>query len=241
MAKISSRHIPAKNLLTEAGYVHKTNEMSFRVSDSRRKDRRPRNLTSAESLVCPRLGDSEFPRRSSAGAIDVTLRGGPVHKSWTLSDWAMTYTDLPNRLVPVQVSDKDLFKTKNAERRLSHPLGAQDEIDSETFGPTPPNMTSGITMEMAGRGKSCCRSWMQVTVEEGGNRRQTVSTGVELGLVIFDGPVSTPVVMVWPTSSPSSTAACIQLDSLTCPAASGLGAAPGREDDWMDEAFLNPR
>ncbi|KAK0712811.1 hypothetical protein B0T26DRAFT_753001 [Lasiosphaeria miniovina] len=122
----------------------------------------------------------------------------------------MTYTDLPNQLVPVQVGDKDLFKTTDAERPLSHPLGAQNEIDSE------------------------------VTVEEGGNRRQTVSTGVELGLVIFDGPVSIPVVMIWPRPSPSSTAACIQLDSLTCPAASGLGAVPGREDDRMDEAFLTP-
>ncbi|KAH7326636.1 hypothetical protein B0I35DRAFT_368982 [Stachybotrys elegans] len=52
-----------------------------------------------------------------------------AHKGWTLKDWAMTYTDLPNRLVRVEVGDKDVFQTTDAERRLSHPPGAQDEID----------------------------------------------------------------------------------------------------------------
>jgi phosphoacetylglucosamine mutase len=53
-----------------------------------------------------------------------------AHKAWTLKDWAMTYTDLPNRLVRVEVGDKDLFQTTDAERKLSHPAGAQDEIDA---------------------------------------------------------------------------------------------------------------
>ncbi|KAH7137316.1 hypothetical protein B0J13DRAFT_77017 [Dactylonectria estremocensis] len=52
-----------------------------------------------------------------------------AHKGWTLKDWASTYNDLPNRLVRVEVGDKDLFQTTDAERRLSHPPGAQDEID----------------------------------------------------------------------------------------------------------------
>ncbi|KAK3694034.1 N-acetylglucosamine-phosphate mutase-like protein [Podospora appendiculata] len=52
-----------------------------------------------------------------------------AHKNWTLRDWAMTYTDLPNRLVRVEVADKDLFETTDAERRLSKPSGAQEEID----------------------------------------------------------------------------------------------------------------
>ncbi|OAA49320.1 N-acetylglucosamine-phosphate mutase [Metarhizium rileyi] len=52
-----------------------------------------------------------------------------AHKGWTLKDWAMTYTDLPNRLVRVEVGNKDLFHATDAERRLSHPPGAQDEID----------------------------------------------------------------------------------------------------------------
>lgn len=53
-----------------------------------------------------------------------------AHKNWTLRDWATTYNDLPNRLVRVEVADKDIFQTTDAERRLSHPEGAQDEIDS---------------------------------------------------------------------------------------------------------------
>lgn len=52
-----------------------------------------------------------------------------AHKQWTLRDWAMTYADLPNRLVRVEVGNKDLFATTDAERRLSHPEGAQEEID----------------------------------------------------------------------------------------------------------------
>ncbi|KAK0731121.1 N-acetylglucosamine-phosphate mutase-like protein [Lasiosphaeris hirsuta] len=53
-----------------------------------------------------------------------------AHKSWTLRDWVMTYSDLPNRLVRVEVGNKDLFQTTDAERRLSSPEGAQDEIDN---------------------------------------------------------------------------------------------------------------
>ncbi|KAL1839139.1 hypothetical protein VTJ49DRAFT_1835 [Mycothermus thermophilus] len=52
-----------------------------------------------------------------------------AHKKWTLRDWAMTYTDLPNRLVRVEVGNKDLFQTTDAERRLLRPEGAQEEID----------------------------------------------------------------------------------------------------------------
>ncbi|PFH56360.1 hypothetical protein XA68_16610 [Ophiocordyceps unilateralis] len=52
-----------------------------------------------------------------------------AHKVWTLRDWAMTYADLPNRLIRVEVGNKDLFRATDAERRLSRPVGAQDEID----------------------------------------------------------------------------------------------------------------
>ncbi|OTB08803.1 hypothetical protein M426DRAFT_316829 [Hypoxylon sp. CI-4A] len=52
-----------------------------------------------------------------------------AHKGWTLRDWAMTYQDLPNRLVRVEVGNKDLFHTTDAERKLSHPEHCQDEID----------------------------------------------------------------------------------------------------------------
>ncbi|KAI0482256.1 phosphoglucomutase/phosphomannomutase domain-containing protein [Xylariaceae sp. FL0804] len=52
-----------------------------------------------------------------------------AHKGWSPKEWAMTYQDLPNRLVRVEVGDKDLFQTTDAERKLSHPPGCQAEID----------------------------------------------------------------------------------------------------------------
>ncbi|KAH9908993.1 phosphoglucomutase/phosphomannomutase domain-containing protein [Xylariomycetidae sp. FL2044] len=52
-----------------------------------------------------------------------------AHKGWSLKDWALTYQDLPNRLVRVEVGDKDLFQTTDAERKLSQPEGCQNEID----------------------------------------------------------------------------------------------------------------
>ena len=36
---------------------------------------------------------------------------------------------LPNRLVRVEVGNKDLFQTTDAERKLSAPAGCQAEID----------------------------------------------------------------------------------------------------------------
>ena len=42
----------------------------------------------------------------------------------------MTYTDLPNRLVRVEVKDRNIFKTTDAERRLVEPDGVQTDIDT---------------------------------------------------------------------------------------------------------------
>lgn len=52
-----------------------------------------------------------------------------AHKSWSPSQWEATYKDLPNRLVRVEVIDRNLFVAVDAERRLQEPKGAQDEID----------------------------------------------------------------------------------------------------------------
>ncbi|TVY31981.1 Phosphoacetylglucosamine mutase [Lachnellula subtilissima] len=52
-----------------------------------------------------------------------------AHKSWTPKEWDLTYTDLPNRLVRVEVADRNIFKTTNAERTLVEPQGTQDRID----------------------------------------------------------------------------------------------------------------
>lgn len=79
-------------------------------------------LAAVGNLVNQTVGDAI----SDMLLVEVIL----AHKDWTLKDWASTYTDLPNRLVRVEVGDKDLFQTTDAERRLSHPPGAQDKIDA---------------------------------------------------------------------------------------------------------------
>lgn len=78
-------------------------------------------LAAVSDLINQTVGDAI----SDMLMIEVIL----AHKGWTLKDWAMTYTDLPNRLVRVEVGNKDVFQTTDAERRLSHPEGVQEKID----------------------------------------------------------------------------------------------------------------
>ncbi|KAI5926797.1 phosphoglucomutase/phosphomannomutase domain-containing protein [Camillea tinctor] len=78
-------------------------------------------LSALADLINQTVGDAI----SDMLMVEVIL----AHKGWSLRDWAMTYSDLPNRLVRVEVGNKDLFQTTDAERKLSHPAGCQDEID----------------------------------------------------------------------------------------------------------------
>jgi phosphoacetylglucosamine mutase len=80
-------------------------------------------LLALSDLINQTVGDA----LSDMLMVEVIL----AHKVWTLQDWATTYTDLPNRLVRVEVKDKDIFQTTDAERRLSHPEGVQELIDQE--------------------------------------------------------------------------------------------------------------
>jgi phosphoacetylglucosamine mutase len=41
------------------------------------------------------------------------------------------YEDLPNRLVKVNVKDRSVFKTEDAERRLIEPAGLQAKVDEK--------------------------------------------------------------------------------------------------------------
>lgn len=50
-------------------------------------------------------------------------------KMWGPSEWNSTYKDLPNRLVRVEVRDRNLFKAVDAERRLINPVGLQLQLD----------------------------------------------------------------------------------------------------------------
>jgi len=78
-------------------------------------------LSALGDLINQTVGDA----LSDMLMVEVVL----AHKGWTLKEWSTTYDDLPNRLVRVEVADKDAFKTYDAERKLSHPPGAQDQID----------------------------------------------------------------------------------------------------------------
>ncbi|RWA12190.1 hypothetical protein EKO27_g2904 [Xylaria grammica] len=80
-------------------------------------------LSALADLINQTVGDAI----SDMLMVEVIL----AHKAWTMKDWALTYKDLPNRLVRVEVGNKDLFQTTDAERKLSHPSGCQDEIDKE--------------------------------------------------------------------------------------------------------------
>jgi phosphoacetylglucosamine mutase len=53
-----------------------------------------------------------------------------AHKSWSVHEWSGLYTDLPNRLVRVEVEDRTIFTTTDAERRLVSPPGIQELIDA---------------------------------------------------------------------------------------------------------------
>jgi phosphoacetylglucosamine mutase len=54
-----------------------------------------------------------------------------AHKRWGPQEWLATYTDLPNRLLKVLVNDRNIFKTTDAERKLTKPDGVQSQIDKE--------------------------------------------------------------------------------------------------------------
>lgn len=53
-----------------------------------------------------------------------------AHKCWGPKEWDLTYTDLPNRLVRVEVVDRNIFKAVDAERKLESPPGVQAQIDA---------------------------------------------------------------------------------------------------------------
>ncbi|KAL4871783.1 hypothetical protein BDV12DRAFT_20016 [Aspergillus spectabilis] len=53
-----------------------------------------------------------------------------AHKGWTPKEWLATYTDLPSRLVRVEVADRSIFKAYDAERKLESPPGLQGKIES---------------------------------------------------------------------------------------------------------------
>lgn len=50
-------------------------------------------------------------------------------KGWDVKDWISSYTDLPNQQLKIQVQDRNVIKTTDAERVCVKPEGLQDEIN----------------------------------------------------------------------------------------------------------------
>lgn len=80
------------------------------------------NLQALVDLINQTVGDA----LSDLLLVEVIL----AHKRWGPKEWDSTYTDLPNRLVRVEVADRNAFKTTDAERRLLEPASVQEKIDA---------------------------------------------------------------------------------------------------------------
>ncbi|KAF7436768.1 Phosphoacetylglucosamine Mutase [Pleurotus ostreatus] len=80
------------------------------------------HLVNLTQLINQTVGDA----LSDMLLVEVVL----AHKAYGGLEWDSLYVDLPNRLVKVVVADRHIFKTVDAERRLTSPVGLQDKIDS---------------------------------------------------------------------------------------------------------------
>lgn len=80
------------------------------------------SLVALTDLINQAVGDAI----SDMLLVEVIL----AHKGWTPKEWSSTYTDLPSRLVRIEVADRSIFKTFDAERKLESPPGAQARIDA---------------------------------------------------------------------------------------------------------------
>jgi len=80
-------------------------------------------LRATVELINQSVGDA----LSDMLLVEVVL----AHKHWGPQEWLSTYEDLPNRLLKVTVSDRKIFQTTDAERRLVSPEGVQEQIDRE--------------------------------------------------------------------------------------------------------------
>lgn len=51
-------------------------------------------------------------------------------KGWDVKDWFTTYADLPNIQIKVNVKDRNVVTTTDAERICLTPFGLQDQINN---------------------------------------------------------------------------------------------------------------
>ena len=79
------------------------------------------HLLNLNDLINQTVGDAA----SDMLLVEVVL----AHKSYSGVEWDSLYVDLPNRLVKVKVANRNVFKTEDAERRLTSPPTLQAKID----------------------------------------------------------------------------------------------------------------
>ncbi|KAG9048890.1 Phosphoacetylglucosamine Mutase [Tulasnella sp. UAMH 9824] len=80
------------------------------------------DLIQLTKLINSAVGDA----LSDLLLVEVVL----ASKGYTAAQWNSSYSDLPNRLVKVLVPDRSLYKTTDAERKLTEPIGLQEKIDA---------------------------------------------------------------------------------------------------------------
>ncbi|SPO24198.1 probable PCM1 - phosphoacetylglucosamine mutase [Ustilago trichophora] len=78
-------------------------------------------LSALVDLINQTVGDA----LSDMLLVEVILRS----RQWGPAEWDGAYEDLPNKILKVNVKDRFLFKTEDAERRLTSPAGLQERID----------------------------------------------------------------------------------------------------------------
>lgn len=81
-----------------------------------------KRLSLLDELINQSVGDA----LSDMLFVEVVL----CHLGWNLSTWNAMYTDLPSRMLKVNVKDRNAVQTTNAERTCTQPAGLQAKIDA---------------------------------------------------------------------------------------------------------------
>ena len=80
-----------------------------------------KNLLALSEVINQAVGDA----LSDMLLVEIVL----AHRGWGAPEWDAGYEDLPNRLLKVEVPDREIFITEDAERKLQSPEGLQAAID----------------------------------------------------------------------------------------------------------------
>ena len=80
-----------------------------------------KQLLALSELINQAVGDA----LSDMLLVEIVL----AHRGWGAAEWDAAYEDLPNRLFKVEVPDRTIFQTTDAERKLENPPGLQEKID----------------------------------------------------------------------------------------------------------------